>query len=311
MAAAYAFFTIGGLTRPRTLLMTLICCASFSQLIFGSIPDHMPLSSLLVTALLLLAYDMAAHEAPLRWWAWSLVGGLYVGTTISNAAPFVILFATTRVLSGRAWRPAAREVVLMTTAMLAVTAGVAGLGRMVAGNTPWPLGDVQHHATHYHKRELHRIPTALLETFAPAGLKQVKLKPKVADWNYQNSGRRVPKQFDTTNAMSLWLLIPFSASMIAGAYAWQRGGGAGRAVSTATLGVIAFHMVLHSFWGDASFLYSQHWLVPTAFLLAGNLTWPGRWGMAFTAIYGAAGVWMFFHNGTLLNQIFVTLAASP
>jgi hypothetical protein len=311
MAVAYALFTCGALTRPRALLMTLICCTSFSQLIFGSVPDHMPVSSLLVTALLLLAHDMSSRDGPLRWGSWALVGGLYAGTTITNAAPFVILFATARVVSGRAWRPALGEVLLVSAAMLTVTASLAATGFVVAGQTAWPLGDVKHHATHYKKRELHRVPTALLESFAPASLARKKLPPAVAEANLALSGRAALKRFETAKTMPAALLIVFSALLVSGTAAWCRGDGSGRAVSAAAVGVIAFHMLLHSFWGSASFLYSQHWLVPVGFLLAGNLTWPGIVGRAFTAIYGVAGFVMFFHNVALLNQIFTTLAATP
>ncbi len=311
MAVAYALFTCGGLTRPRALLMTLICCTSFSQLIFGSLPDHMPVSSLLVTSLLLLAYDMVCRDGPLRWGSWALVGGLYAGTTITNAAPFVILFATARVVSGRAWKPAAREVVLMTAAMLAVTLGIAVAGRVTAWSTPLPFKKVQHHASSYLKRDVHKIPAALLESFATGGFGAGEHAPAGREEQYLLSGRTMLKRFDTAETLPLALQIAFCALLLSGTAAWCRGDGSGRAVSAAAVGVIAFHMLLHSFWGIASFLYSQHWLVPVGFLLAGNLTWPGTVGRAFTANYGAAGIVMFFHNVALLNQIFTTLATTP
>ena len=82
-----------------------------------------------------------------------------------------------------------------------------------------------------------------------------------------------------------------------------------RALGVGCLGVLIYNLALHLFWGDEFFLYSQHWLVPLAVILGGNLAWPGRAGRRFAYLYAVLTVTAAVHNAVLLEQIFATLAA--
>lgn len=270
----------------------------------------MPVSALSVATLLLLTADMVRRNGEIRWLAWPLVGGVYTATTITNAAPFTILFTTALALSGRSVTRIVRDGAIVVTAMLGVAGVFAGAGRVIAHKTPWPVGKVQNHAANYVKRDWAKAPGAMLETFAPAGLVTVDLPKPIRVSNLYSSGRDTPG-IATAETWPTAFVALFTALTLGGAAAYVRAGGTLRTLGLASAGVLAFNLGLHSVWGDAFFLYSQHWLVPLGFLLAGNLTWPGMTGRVFAVGYGAAGVAMFFHNGGLLNQIFTTLAGVP
>ena len=310
MAATYALFLASGLTRPRALLMAVVCCASFSQLVFGSLPDHMPVSALAVVTLLLLAAEMVRRGGEVRWFAWPLVGGVYTATTVTNAAPFTILFTTALALSGRPLARVARDGAIVVTAMLGVAGAFAVAGRYIVYKTPWPVQNVRNHAASYQKRDWAKAPGAMLETFAPAGLVTVQLGKGIRESNFYSSGGRFTPGIATAETWPANAVAFFTALTLAGAAACVRAGGVLRVVGAASAGVLAFNLALHSVWGDAFFLYSQHWLIPLAVLLAGNLAWPGRVGRGFAVGYAVAGVALFVHNGTLLNEIFTVVAGT-
>jgi hypothetical protein len=78
-------------------------------------------------------------------------------------------------------------------------------------------------------------------------------------------------------------------------------------IGVAALGVLAFNLTLHTFWGNEFFIYSQHWLVPLVLLLAGNLTWDGRWGRSFVAASAVLVVAVAFNSVSLMSEIFATI----
>jgi hypothetical protein len=228
--------------------------------------------------------------------------------TITNAAAFVPMLVTALALSGRPLRRVPRDSAVLTLAMLVATAALTLAGRVVAHDTPWPLKNAGNHATNYLKSDWAKAPAALLETFSPPELVSSPMPEVIRKANLFSSGRDAP--VITTAPTAPAPLVAFvTALTVSGAVACLRAGNPLRTLGAASLTLLAFNLVLHSVWGDAFFLYSQHWLVPLAVLLAGNLTWPGLTGRAFTAVYAAAGVAMFFHNAALLNRIFDALAA--
>lgn len=310
MAAVYWLFLGAGLSRPRSLVMTMVCCASLSQLVFGSVPDHMPVTGLAVTVLLLLAVDLAASGGRVRWWAWVLAGGVYAGATITNAAPFVLLFTTALGLSGRPLRRVPVDVALVTFGMLAVTGVTVLIGMRVARDASLSSERIANHARNYLHNNFHKAPAALLETLAPAALVTFDLPEPIRRSNAASAGTVTPG-ITTAPEQPTALVALVAALTLGGAFACLRSGTPMRALGAAALGVLAFNLTLHSIWGDAFILYSQHWLVPLVVLLAGNLTWPGRAGKAFAVSFAVAGLVMVVHNASLVNGIIATVSGSP
>jgi hypothetical protein len=235
---------------------------------------------------------------------------LYAGVTVTNGAPFVILFTTVLAHSGRPLRRVPRDAALVTAAMIAVLGLVVATGAFVAREKGWSYDKVRNHARNYWHQKWHKVPTALLDTFSPSALETIQFPRRIQEANLFSTGGRDLPGIVTAPGQSIVLVGFVIALTLSGAAGCLQAGGSLRALGAASLGMLAFHMSLHSLWGDAFFLYSQHWLIPLALLLTGNLARPGRVGQAFSVLYAAVGAAMFFHNGSLLNEMLTILGRS-
>jgi hypothetical protein len=310
MAATFLLFLGNGLRRPRALLMTSLCALSFSQVIFGSVPDHFAMSGLLLAVLALLASDHVRRNGKVRWVAWSLTGGLIAGVTITNIVEFAITFAMTRAVAGCSVRKWFRDVPLMTLSALAVMGVITLATPKAPRNGPLSVKNMSQHAAGFLRRDLGLIPRAILDTFAPCGLRTVEEDDAwIRQANMEHAGR-CSRKFLTERDAYPGLVALALALTACGAWGCLRRASAFRAVGAAALGVLAFDLTFHAFWGDSFFLYTQHWLIPLGVLLSGNLTWPGRIGRAFTCAYGLLAVVLVINDYLLLNQIFGTLGGA-
>jgi hypothetical protein len=314
MAAVFLTFLARGLGRGRALTMALLCSLAFSQLVFGSLPDHFAVTGFFFAVLSLLAADLA-RGGKVRWWAWLLAGALATGNTATNVVPVAILFAAPALCAGLPLRRVARDTAVLAAVSVAAFAVMLPLAQKAAHSQgPAAYDKVRNHTKNYLRdwslaaTVATTIPRALMDTFAPAGLVTSEMPEPVRRANFFSSGR-ADKMFGLDVASRPWLAALAAALTGAGALAFLRRDCPLRGLGVAALGVLAFNLVLHSFWGNEFFVYSQHWLVPLAVILAGNLTWPGRLGRSFSGLYAALVVAVAANNLALWAEIFSTIRA--
>lgn len=310
IALTYGLLLAVGLPRRSALLMSVLAASSFSQLIFGSVPDHMPVTGLSVAICLALVVDMAKNAGSVRFWPWTLAGAFTTTTTITNSIPFALVFATSSLLSTCSPLRAIRRTLLICASSAVVSLVIFGAGRYVCRSQPWPDNAAGKHASGYLKNDIARAPAALLDAFSPHWLVQVEMPPKVRESNIYSSGGRIDPTFYTDPNPPLVPIALMTALTISGTFACWRGPKPLRVVGAASAVIVAFNLALFSVWGDGFFLYSQHWLVAQTILLAGNLTWSGWTGRVFRLGYAGAGVAMFLHNSAVLGHIFQVLGGT-
>src|SRR5262249_28886445 len=154
-------------------------------------------------------------------------------------------------------RQVVRDVVGIVAGMLAVVGLIVISGRGVDSETPWPVRNVGHHATSSLRWEPRNALGAMLDTFTPTRLARVTMPEPVRKSNRTVSGRCIPGIATAPGEPGDSAML-FAALTVLGALGCVRAGGPLRALGVASAGVLAFHLALHSLWGDSFFLYSQH-----------------------------------------------------
>jgi hypothetical protein len=268
-AVLLAACTEFGLGLFDAVLLVLIYVASFSGLVFGSIPESYCLSALVFavlfrTTIRAVRDPTSASAGGARWVA---IGTLLASITITNLIPFGLVAALVR------RRQASRSAALAWAAgvgaiAFAITIVAYLVGARLAPQalpfTPTASGQVKERHGFDAAQSFVEFPIALANTIAPpAPIRGPGDEPRQTmqfSLSYDAPPGRIPGQWWravlvlavlATGGACAWWLAP-----------WQR------AVVGAAAAVVAFNWLLHTFYGTEYFLYSQHWEVPLLVLLA-------------------------------------------
>jgi hypothetical protein len=80
-----------------------------------------------------------------------------------------------------------------------------------------------------------------------------------------------------------------------------------KAAAYASIVIIAYNGILHSFWGDELFLYASHWLIPLVVLIGGWLQLSRRAAALTLASFAALTLAVAALNAQTLAQMFALL----
>jgi hypothetical protein len=266
-----------GLTLPQAALLAGLSVVSFSQLVFGAIPESFALSGLAIALAYLLALrSMRTRDR--RLWPWVLLGVVTAGITLSNLVAVVVLFAAVGRNNRERWR-----------ALLARAALLVGLVLVPTAALPQIVGDLYQldevdleGGSEYTRRWLkpHRFsqrvlatPSAWAHTFAAA---TPDLGPNLPAkllgnrYPYRFVMRHRDDVFCFRHPLGLLLALLFAA----GALGYLRAPAPARWLCGASLAIVGVNAALHSVWGVDLILYSQHWQLSLLVLLAGLCFWP-------------------------------------
>jgi hypothetical protein len=289
-----------GLLMRHVVLIVFLSIFAFSNLIYGAIPEHFVISNLSITLMLLMA--VASHRiASLdRIWIWGLLGLFSAGITITNAAFLGIVHLACGVFSRKeslftAFSKSAILTLSVFTLVLvaeqvkvhvdneqAHPAAADGefIERFMRGNEP-VLSRLE--------RMLATVGNAIAP--APSAIRELEPPrlPAVLDPSMPAPfGGRSPYPKFTLDAapgsadLGGVLGMLGLAGMMVGAVLMIRRGGSHRLAASASIGIVAFNLALHAFWGTEFFLYSQHWIAASIVLFSGIFFVPAKLQRAMT-----------------------------
>lgn len=271
--AVFLLFLLLGLTVTQAGLLALLNIVTFSQLVFGSIPEGFALSGLLLA----LAYLLAVHSMRSnyrRLWPWIVLGFLTTGITVTNLVIVVILFVTARMYT----KMAGAKIILHTAFLVAaVVIPTAILPQLVKGT--YHLREVSlDGGSDYTARWMQtdraveralETPVTWAHTFAsppPGTARNNRAIRERSKYPFRFT-LSPPRVYACRDPLSLSLLLLLVMGTLYYRYApriaqWTCG---------ASLTIVAFNWALHSIWGVDLFLYSQHWQLSLLVLVAGPL----------------------------------------
>lgn len=272
-ALLFALFLRLGMSLVLASLFTVLAAVSFSAVVFGSIPDHFALSVPVIVA----AYHLhlsAAGPRP-RWWQWFIVMFVAAGITITNLAIIAILLLGAMWSAGRRRVSSALRVCALAGVVLVGTLASSFVLNRVIHRPDLSAGQSKAWATTFINGDvfarLVRFPVVIANTVAPA-----RIATAGPTASYRSDDRY---QFRFTFEEGAGPAGPVGLLSLAlvvagGVLSFRRG--AFRTIGMASVAVILFNWILHSAWGDETFLYSQHWFVSMLILMALAVVWMER-----------------------------------
>lgn len=283
----------------QAMLLGAVFAASFSHLLFSSLPDHFALGGLTLALALWLFFDRMEGGAS-RQGSWLFVAWLAAGVTLTNLIPvlWLHLLASWRVRGVRLALPSTFFLAVLAVGGTFASAMVLNLGYGLQGyemflpNGAGPLRDDPLNA-------LVSFPIRVLQSFAP---NEYELIPNLLSL-------REPHHYDIQFDLGRQVL-PSLAGWLVGALMatcfvmrWHLGG-VQRWTLIGLAGVVLFNGVLHARIGSDYFLYSSHWVEAVVLMLAlPNGAWPPLVRRVHIGLLGLIGITMAFNSATLMLKV--------
>jgi len=299
------------LGRPlaEAALLTALSILSLSTMVFGSVPESFALSGLAITLGFALFLSTKGSEGPRVYWTWIALGVFAAGLTITNVLSIGILFGVRRWFFGRRLG----RTIVVALAFVALVAGICVTSHVaINAALHLPLRSISNEGLTYIGYYLTEEPLQRALVFPSAVASALtdgmpKLLPnKLArgegiTWRmtYQYYARSL-----SLRNIAGWALL---GALFFLAFARRGRGGPIVPLARASVGIIAVSWLLHSFWGDEQFLYSQHWHVAVIVLAAGALSHVERSKAAVYPLLGAAVAFVGLNNIATLSKIFARI----
>jgi hypothetical protein len=262
--------------RWLAVLLSLLDMAAFSSVAFGAPPESFALTA---AALAVLYYLLIgdSHRDRVRWTAWIVTGTFAAGVTLSNLAPFAILFGTLCLIRG-ARLP--RAAALTATAVVAVIGLTAALAIGTAIGTGQPLSERIDTSTGRFVRSVPRrddiseVVLAMAHTFvAPRAELVPGQEPPVNNPDYDFQMLLPTTVPSDPIGVSRGLFTALILGLGAAGFLRRRQTAFWMLPASA---VIVSNFVLHLFYGHHYFLYSPHWEFSMIWIMAGVSFLPDR-----------------------------------
>lgn len=264
------------------IALSALGAVSFSQIVFGSLPDHFILSGACL-ALGLVLVATSARESRIRWWWWLGLGVVATGITITNLIMVGLLLLCAMMASGRGVLRATGHasafgltVLLLTMAM---SAALGGVYEDRAPVSPAVFSDASRkHELASWVNKYFRSEQDMAEESFPlvVGFSFAAPVPTVVEnpLGIKTDARyHVGFSFhNIENPVSLLIGAGIALVIGMGAVLGCLRGLAARAVVAGAGAVLGFSWLLHHFWGQEYFLYSQHWNAASVALLGGMIS---------------------------------------
>jgi hypothetical protein len=294
----------------KALLIALLQGASFSQLIFGSIPDHFAIGGFCVAAACLLAVDMMRNQGRIRWFCWLLLGIFTLGITITNALWVGILFCASLLSSHRDWKVMLKYASIWSVIIVGVTFVTAeAINAVVRLRLDRP--DVsafflsKAYARDMNEEGILKIvkaPGALANSFSPA-----ELGTTSNPMGHDSAAR--PYRFTLEKSSRIMPNLAVAVLIGLGLTGYVSAGGQHAVLGMSCAAILFLNLLFHSVFGTEFFAFSQHWLVSASVLLAGIFCLRGPVGVIGTWGLVAMAVTMMANNVGILQQLLTRLAA--
>ena len=265
--AMFRVFLGVGMTGRASAAGALFHQVSFSQIVFGSIPDHFALGGLAM-ALVLLAGTVSPTAGRIGWRRWIAAGVCATGVTITQVIPTCLVFAACCHCGGLRLGQTLRAVAILGITILAIALALGAVLCFDATQpTPSFVGEVNRFQRFFPPDPwAHAVgaATAIPNSIAPPRVDLVA--------NSLASQGQYPHRFTLESVSSGWrifaVVVLFLAGSMIGLVSDSR---VHRGLCLGSISVVAYNLIFHSLWGFEWFLYSQHWLAAAVFVIASPL----------------------------------------
>jgi len=312
----------------HVLLISAFNVVTFSNLIFGSIPEHFALTSLAITIMMLIAVVSLRNPSVGRLRTWIAVGLLSVGITISNVMALGVMHALSGIFARK--QPSLVRCLAVSGAFSAGVAlfvlasahfiGVAMDGPLAPGSVRDNFVERYVRADAFTWQGPGRALAAVGNAVAPSW-KNVRTVAATAVPAPYDPALTVP--FETSPYPTFtfepgadseprigWLGLVALIGIAGGALVLARRSRPCRLMAASSAALLALTLVSHILWGDEFFIYSQHWMAASILLLSGLLLLPQRVRPVTEAVFAVFLVAVAWNNVSVLTHLLAAARAA-
>jgi hypothetical protein len=304
----FRVFVGAGFGDPAAAAGAVLHQVTFSQMVFGSIPDHFAIGGLGLSIALLNGLVLPARGR-LGWLRWLAVGVFTTGITITQIVPTCLMFAAGCRSGGWRARETLRATTLLGGSSVAAALAIGGLYNWLDAR-PSPLSPVDE-VVRYSKffprqpwSHARGAIAALPNSIAPPTLRVVP--DRRGDSDRYRIRFTLESVRDSGRIAAIWL--PFLAGAMLGFRATDP---ARRALHLGSLAIVLYNLVFHALWGYEWFLYSQHWLAPMVVVIAVPLRDAARHKVPLWVATSVAIALIAAGNCQRIGEIVSRLEAEP
>jgi len=304
----FRVFLGAGFGDPAAAAGAILHQVTFSQMMFGSIPDHFVLGGLGLSLVLLCGLVLPTSER-VGWPRWLAVGVFTSGVTITQVIPTCLMFAACCRCGGRGGRETVRATAILGGLSVALAVSIGGLFNFLdARPSPLsPVAEAARYAKFFPSRPFgHALDAiaALPNSIAPPTARVVPDDRAGIDLytiRFTLESVRHPGRI-----AAVWTLF------LAGSWLGLRSGApVQKALCLGSVAIVLYNLIFHALWGNEWFLYSQHWLAPMVFLMAAPLRHARRYRLPAWGAASIALTLIAFSNWYRIGEIVARLEAEP
>lgn len=250
---------------------------SFSQTIFGSMPECFAINGLFISLTFLLSFHLYRTNS-IHWIAWIILGTFGVGLTITNLIPLAAIFFVSCFSISPNARFSIRKTLVLLLASLSITFLFSTLGQLKRGSNLLSKGNVQstkNYTLNFFDEEIIKksvaFPAAVANSLTPGRVVVIE-DPNMKDYGESERGKYLHRFTIDYHFYGIpyvfvvaftWLVISCGAIFL-----FNRGD-VYRKLAISSLVILAYNWVFHAVWGSEYFLYSQHWMSSVMILVSG------------------------------------------
>jgi len=272
---AFRVFMRLGFRVASASLLTLLGCVSFSQMVFGSMPETFAISGLAITLAYLLALQSEKILGRVQEGKWIALGVFGTGITITNILPVGLLYGLWQRRRGASAVVVFRRIATVVVVVFVTVFAIRGAVNLLSNVQPGTITEGKYVSSFLVPdpgRQAMMFPSAIMNGLALAPSKGVWAlqnelwREREKDYGYPYKfTMQTPRVFSVRNLTGVGLI----ALVLAALFRLRRARHPAWPYCLASMLILAFNWALHSIWGEEQFLYSQHWQFPLFVLVAG------------------------------------------
>lgn len=304
----FRVFLGAGYGDPAAAAGALLHQVTFSQVMFGSVPDHFVVGGLGMSLVLLCGLVLPSADR-IGWPRWIAAGVFTAGITISQIVPTCLLFAACCRGGGMSPRATARATAILGGSSVALALSMNWLLTFPDGpSSPHShVAEIAEYARFFPSSPVeHALGAiaALPNSIAPPPARVVPGEPRhTVRYRIRLTLESVR---DPVRIAVVW--IPF----LFGAWLGLRSDDpVRRSLCLGSVAIVLYNLLFHAIWGNEWFLYSQHWLAPLVFVMTGPLRDAGRYRVPLWIAASIALALVAAGNWRRSSEIVDRLEAEP
>lgn len=307
-AALYVLFSALGMKRGPAFIVSCLGVVSFSQVIYGSVPDHFAVSGALLTFVFLLGALAVIDKRFDRLALWVPLGIVATGVTITNAAIVAIVYAAVQFrYDVEIIRTIARSaalaalVIAVTVAVSYWFAGMNWYGVSGTASQEWPTGEFIRYDPARIIKAAAKYPAILGYSIfggTPVFYERELYDGIVVDYD--------PRLYPA----EIMFGLSISGVALGGLIFWWRHSAASRWLALAAVASLIFNGLLLAVYGGHLdyIVFSQHWHASLLMLVAGWTVASSRAVRSLSLVVIAISVIVCIGGGAnLVSDIFSTI----